>query len=358
MKRITKIILFFIAIAAAVLLLLNLVLFLFANRIIVSQLEKNLRMKVSLKGVNITPPLSVNLDSLQVEDLFKADRISISPSLLGLLTGKIVLSSVVLVNPVITLEQSREGKLNIPVVGQGGHPPAVYITRLIVREGKLIFLDKKVDPSGFKIILDKMNIDIAKIMFPPTSLKATFKATADLLKAAESKIGEASFLGWVDFGPKDADATITLKDLDAAYFYPYYGNLISERKITSAKLDLQSRLESKNNDLDIFTDFKLSDIVYEESEEVIPDAPRLDLTKKALDLFTDREGRIILDFHIKTKLDKPEISQEEIKKIILKAAAKNIARQNPEDLIKKVSDNIEQFKDFGKEIQKIFKGKE
>ena len=94
MKRITKIILFFIAIAAAVLLLLNLVLFLFANRIIVSQLEKNLRMKVSLKGVNITPPLSVNLDSLQVEDLFKADRISISPSLLGLLTGKIVCSVV------------------------------------------------------------------------------------------------------------------------------------------------------------------------------------------------------------------------------------------------------------------------
>ena len=201
-----------------------------------------------------------------------------------------------------------------------------------------------------------MNIDIAKIMFPYFSRQLL--RLADLLKAAESKIGEASFLGWVDFGPKDADATITLKDLDAAYFYPYYGNLISERKITSAKLDLQSRLESKNNDLDIFTDFKLSDIVYEESEEVIPDAPRLDLTKKALDLFTDREGRIILDFHIKTKLDKPEISQEEIKKIILKAAAKNIARQNPEDLIKKVSDNIEQFKDFGKEIQKIFKGKE
>lgn len=359
MKKIPKVIIVVLSIITALFLIINLTLPLFAKKIIVDQIEKNLKMKASLKGVSITPVLSVNLFNLQIEDLFKADRISIAPNLLGLLAGKIVLNSITLVNPVVVLEQSREGRLNIPEFNKptGGHL-AVYVAGLVLKNGRFTFIDKKIDPSGFKIILNRINIDVSKVILPLTSLKINFKLSADLLKDAEAKIGEISFSGWIDFGPKDMDALLNLNDLNAAYFYPYYGDFLSERKITSAKVNLQAVLKSKDNDLNILTNFKLSDLVYAEDEGTLLQEPRLDFAKKALDFFTDKNGNLILDFNFRTKLDKPDITQDEIKKVILKAAARNIARQDPGDLINKISENIEQFKDFGKEMKKIFGGKE
>jgi hypothetical protein len=358
MKRIIKFIFFIIITAILILFILNLILSLFINKLVVGQLEKSLNVPISLKRASIALPLLINLDGLKIGDLFSSERVSVSPNILGLMSGRVVLNSITLINPVITLEQSRIGKFNVPEVLEDKNPPALYIMRLLVKDGRFVFIDKKTDPKGFKVTLSRVNMDISKVMLPITSLKANFKITADVLKGLAGKIGEVSLLGWVDFGSKDMDATLTLKDLDASYFYPYYGNFLSERKVTFAKLNLKVKAEGEDNDLNISTNLRLSDLVYEEDKEGSSDALRLDFAKKALDFFTDEDGNIILDFYIKIKLDKPNISQEEIKKIILKAAAKNIASQEPENLIKKVNENIRQFKDFGKEMQKVFKGKE
>ncbi len=358
MKKIHRIIILSLAATTLLFFILNLTLPLFAKKIIVEQIESNFKMKASLKGLSITPPLSVNLNNLEIGNLFKADRVSVSPNLLGLFAGKIVLSGVTLINPVITLEQSGEGKFNIPEFQAKGEQPPVYITGLVLRNGRVVFTDKKVSSGGFKTILSKINADISKVALPLTSLKTNFKISADFLKSDETKIGDIVLSGWIDFGPKDMEADLILKDLDAAYFYPYYGNFISERKIISAKLNIHTAFKSRNNDLDTLTNLKLSNLVYAEKEEEFLEQPRLDFTKKALDLFTDKEGDLILEFNIKTKLDNPGINVDELKKIILQAAVKNMAMQDPEDLIKKVSSNIEQFKDFGKEMKRLFKGKE
>jgi uncharacterized protein involved in outer membrane biogenesis len=357
-KKAHKIIIWVIAVIIAIFVILNLTIPFFAKKIIVDKIEDNFKMKASLKSVSITPPLSVNLNNLEIGNLFKADRVSVSPNILGFFSGKIVLSGVTLVNPLIVLEQSSEGKLNIPELQSHADKPPIYITSLVLRNGKLIFIDKKTRATGFKVILSRISADISKAAFPLTSLKINFKASADLLKANEAKIGNIVFSGWVDFGPKDMDARISLRDLDITYFSPYYGNFLSEKELLSAKLNIQTSLRSENNDLNTLTDFKLSNLVYAMKEERSLGAPSLSLAKSALDLFTDAEGNLILEFKIKTKLDNPNITIDELKKIILQAAVKNIARQSPEDLIRKISDNIEQFKDFGKEMKRIFKGRE
>lgn len=357
MKRAHKIIIWIVAVIIAIFVILNLTVPFFAKKIIVEQIEENLKLKASLGGINITPPLSVNLINLKIGNLFKADRISVSPNILGVFAGKIILSGVTLVNPVITLEQDSDGKLNIPQLGAKGKQPPVYITGLSLRNGKIIFTDKKADPKGFKVVLNRINADISKVVLPLTSLKTNFKISADFLKPEETKIGDIIFAGWIDFGPKDMDANLNLSDLDITYFYPYYGNFISSRKLLSARLNIQATIDSKNNDLEALANLRLSNLVYAK-EEKIPEVPSLSLAKNALDFFTDTNGDLILKFKVKTKLDNPSISVEELEKIILQAAAKNLANQNPEDLIKKISDNIEQFKDFGKEMQRLFKGKE
>jgi uncharacterized protein involved in outer membrane biogenesis len=358
MKKFFKILIAVILAVIVLFVILNLAFSYFAKGIIVGQIEQSLKVKASIDKVNITVPLTVNLIKLKAGELFQADKISVSPSLLGFLAGKVVLSRVSLVNPVIVLEQSAEGKINIPQLGLKGQAPKVYLAGLTIRNGTVVFIDKKVDRRGFKTVLTSIIADISKVLFPVNSMKANFKVAASFLNLSSTKIGDINFSGWIDFVPKDMDAVLRLQDLDLTYFSPYYGNFISDRQLDSARLNIRSVFSSQNNDLEIITNFKLSDLVYAQparQEDV--QVTSLDITKSALDLFTDAKGDLALEFKVKTKLDRPSFNPKELKKIILLSAAKNLALQNPADLIRKVTDNIEKFKDFGKGLERIFKDK-
>ncbi len=358
MKRIYKILLLTAALIAVIFVILNLLLPSFAKKAIVEQIEKNFNVSASLEGVNITPPLSINLTGLKIGDIFQARRISLSPNLLGLFAGKIVLSGVTIIEPIVRIEQSGKGTLNIPQPQGSGNTPPIYMTGLTVRNGEVVFTDKKVTPQGFKVMLANINADISKVVLPIASLKINFKLAADFIKPDNQKIGNMDFQGWVDFGTKDMDGALEVKDLDIVYFAPYYGDFISNKKLLSAVLNTKTTLISKNNNLSTVTNFRLSNLVYAESEEgKIEEDVSLDLTRRALDLFTDAKGNLELEFDFNTKLDNPSVSIAQLQKIILKAAAKNIINQNPEDLLKKVSDNIEHFKSIGEELEKIFKSK-
>jgi len=357
LKKVTKIIIWVITVIVCIFVILNLTVPFFVKKIVVEQIEENFKEKASLDGINITPPFSINLINLKIGDLFHVDRVSVSPNIFGFFAGKIVLNDLALVNPVITLEQYSDGKLNLPQLEQKGKQPPVYITGLVLRNGRVIFNDKRVNPEGFKTILGRINADISRVMFPLTSVKTNFKVSADFLKTDGQKIGSIIFSGWLDFRPKAMDGVLTVKNLDITYFSPYYGNFISSKKLLSAKLNTSASLKSRNNNLDILTNLRLSDLVYAREEQGEGELPELSLTRNALDFFTDTQGNLNLEFDINTKLDNPNIDIAQLKKIILKAAAKNLANQNPEDLIKKINDNIGQFKAFGKGLEKIFKDK-
>lgn len=360
MKIIYKVLLWLAAIFFIIFLLANIALSLFAKQIVVKQIEQNIKLHTTLDKISVGWPLSIKLTKLSIGDLFRVDEISVSPNVLGFFAGKIVLSAVTLVNPVINLERSGDGSLGLPKLEQKGtqKQPPIYLTSLNIRSGKVVFTDKKVDPAGYKIILGEINCRIYKVMLPPTSLKANFKISADVLAVDNQKLGSAALNGWIDFGPKDMDAVLNIKDLDLVYFSPYYGNFISNKKLLSASLNVNTMFKSKDNNLSILTDFKLSNLTYAQGEQVEGELPELDLTKNALDFFTDSKGNLKLEFEVTTQLDHPALSAEQFKKIMLKAAAKNLANQSPVDLIQKVNDNIEQFKAIGKTLKNIFKGED
>ncbi|MDD2927663.1 MAG: DUF748 domain-containing protein [Candidatus Omnitrophica bacterium] len=367
MKKINKIMLWFLIIFFSIFILVNIAVSLFAKPILVQQLEKNLKLHTSLGSISVGLPFSINLNNLEIGDLFRADQISVTPNIFGFFAGKIILSNMTLVNPVIKLEQANDGSLSLPRSESKDKPgqkqkqkqkaAPIYLTSLIIKNGKLTFIDRKIDPTGYKIILGKINANISKVMLPPSSLKTNFNVALDFLNPDAQKLGGLNFSGWIDFGLKDMDGALSVKDLDLTYFSPYYGNFISSKKLLSARINISAFFKSKNNALDIATNFRLSDLTYAPQEEQPEgELPEFSLAQNALDLFTDKHGNLILDFNISTKLDNPNITIGELEKVILKAAAKNLSRQSPETLIKKVSDNIEQFKAIGKNLESIFKG--
>ncbi|MDO8661780.1 MAG: DUF748 domain-containing protein [Candidatus Omnitrophota bacterium] len=359
MRKINKILLWIIAVFFTLFIIANIAVSLFAKQIIVRQIEENLKVPVTLGSINVGLPLSIKLSKLSVGDLFKADEVSVSPNILGFFAGKLVLSSVDLVNPLVNLERSADGRLNLPKLDNNkGKPPAIYLTSLSVRNGKLIFIDRKIDPSGYKIILANLNSHISKVMLPPASLKVNFKLSADLLAPDSRKLGSTALSGWLDFGPKDMDGNLIIKDLDLTYFSPYYGNFISDKKLLSAKLNINTNLKAENNNLKILTDFRLSNLTYSQEAPVEGTLPEINFAKNALEFFTDSKGNLNLEFEINTRLDHPNVTVEQLKKVILKAASKNLSNQSPEELMKKVNANIDQFKAIGKTLKNIFKGKE
>ena len=359
MKRINKVVVWVLVIIFAVFISCSIAIALYGKKIAVNLIEQNLKMKTSLGNISLEFPFTINLTDIEIGNLFRSDRVSANPSILGFFAGKIVLNRLSLINPLINLEQNADGTLNLPTLRQKGKAPPVFLTGLTIKNGKLIFTDKKISPEGYKIILDKINAYISKAMFPPTSLNIRFKFYANLTDSNARTLGSADTSGWVDFGPKDMDATLRIEDMDITYFAPYYGNFISNKKLLSAKLNLTSIFKAKNNDLTIESNFKLSDLVYAKEEPVKEgELPRFDLVRNTLDLFTDAKGNLSLDFSINTKLDKPGISISELKRVILAAAVKNLSNQPPEALIEKVTNAIQQFKGLGKGLKNIFKKQE
>ncbi|MDP2831591.1 MAG: DUF748 domain-containing protein, partial [Candidatus Omnitrophota bacterium] len=256
------------------------------------------------------------------------------------------------VEPVINLELSKEGKFNLPTFKQKGKSPEIYLTSLNLRDGKIIFTDKQVTPKGLQMVVNKLNIKVAKVALPITSLATNFSVSAQLLSHQAEAFGKITFSGWWDYLAKDLDAELEVNDLDVTKFSAYYGNFISNRKLSSARLDLNSSFKAQHNALEIITRFNLSNLVYEAQAQ--EQQLELDLMKNALDLFTDPKGNLRLEFKIDTLLDNPALSREKIKSIILKAAMKNLSHQSPQQLMDKVADVIDQYKGLGKELKAIF----
>lgn len=346
--------------------------------IAVKQIEKALGKKTTLEKIDFRIPLGVTIKKLEIQGLCNIDEISVSPSILGFFAGKIILNDLRLISPQIYLEQSAEGKFNfIPAptapAGYSGQEvpapapilkenkqklPEVILTGLVVKDGKITFNDKKISSAGLEIILKNININVSKIKFLPTALRAYFQASANLVSPENSWLGSFDAKGWIDWGKKDMDAKFDVKNFEAAYFYPYTGDFISQRKVISAKVDLASTLKAQNNDLEAACDFNLHNLAYAQvSAEKEITNPFDMFTKNALDLFMDPGGNLKLEFTVDTKLDQPELGGKKLKRIILEAAAKNLLNQDPRDVAAKLEKTVKDFTDFGKQVSDIFKSK-
>lgn len=338
---------------------LSAVISLFGKDFLERKLSKALGIKSSIDSVSLSIPLTINIRGLEIGELLQAKEVSFSP-------GRLTITE-----PVVNLELSGEGKLNLPAFsrqssapqntqkneeGAKGEKTPFFLTALNIKNGKFIFTDKKIMPRGYKTIIEGINIDIVKNMLPPASLKFKFSIQANVADSGGKNLGAIDSSGWIDLGIKDMDGVLEIKELELTYFSPYYGNFLSNRKLLSAKLSTLSELKAGNNDLEINTRLKLHDLVYaqEKTAEKISPASVFELAQKTLDLFLGPEGNLNLEFTIHTKLDKPQITITDLKRLVLKAAIQSLSSQSPVELFRKGKELIEQFKEFGEGMGELF----
>lgn len=306
--------------------------------IIAGQLETLLRRKVSINYAGLILPLNLEIKNLDILGLAKVDYALISPSIPGLLSGNIVLNDLKLINPQLVYEKTQdkdnnrdrvEGvSANVNTIAVASNPELksnlqpkseskknqylrLIIKRLNIKDGRIDFVDHTLPGEGIKITLKDINFHLTNLYIYPRSAITHFELTGRIPWLQGQEEGKIEAKGWVNLFKKDMQATVKVADIDGVYLYPYYSTWVDLEKtrIESAKLNLTSNIKSVDNNLAAECHLELTDIVFKQRQEEEGTGKAEKIAEAVLGIFKAlNQGKVIVNFTIKTKMTSPEFN--------------------------------------------------
>ncbi|MDP3731942.1 MAG: DUF748 domain-containing protein [Candidatus Omnitrophota bacterium] len=343
MKELIKILRIVIVIFVIVFAATFVFLLLQGKAILAGQIENLTHRKVTIDYVGLTLPFNLEMKNLEIPGLAKIDYTSISPSIPGLLSGKIVLNDLKLINPRIVYEKTQDktqDKVNVEGVSANVNTMAVapnpqlksglqlksntnlksgpkknrylrlIIKRLNIKGGKIDFIDHTLPGEGIKITLKDINFHLTNLYIYPRSAITNFEFTGSIPWSQGQTEGKIEAKGWANLFKKDMQATVKVADIDGVYLYPYYSTWVDLEKtrIQSAKLNFTSNIKSVDNNLAAECHLELTDIVFKQRKEEGMDKAEK-IAETVLGIFKAlSQGKVIVNFTIKTKMTSPEFN--------------------------------------------------
>jgi len=298
--------------------------------IFVRELRQLTQREVSVGYFSITLPLNINVRNLDIKGLLKVDSATISPSFIGLLTGRLVLTNVRLVKPEFTYEKMAPQAAGLTSTGKSVSTPTpavaakteekpvfpVILKRLSIKDGRINFIDHTVGTGGIMITLREINFSLRNIYAFPASIITNFELSGKIPWKEGQDEGKIEARGWVDLIRRDMQATFKIEDIDGVYLYPYYSTWVDLEKvrIEKAKLNFSSNVKGVNNNITAECHLELTDIVRRQRPEGEEENKAEKVAAVVLEMFRAlNQGKIILDFTIRTKMDRPELGFGNIK---------------------------------------------
>lgn len=304
--------------------------------ILADKLQAATGQKVTIGQLILKPPFNLELKDLDIAGLAKIDYIYVSPSIPYLLTGKLALNKVRIIRPRITCERSAPAEQavidNAPVLDKPLDKPPdkpkepapsaaknsfhLVIKSLKIRSGEIYFIDHISDSRSVTVILKNIDFNLKNLYTYPVDVVADFELNGRLPWQSGEPDGKIYLDGWLNSYKKDMLASLKIENIDAIAFYPYYSTWVDLEKarIDKAKLNFSSKIMGKDNDISAQCHLELADIVRKvrPPEEAEQKAERL--TDAVLDMFKAmNQGKVILDFTLHTKMDRPEFGFANIK---------------------------------------------
>ncbi|MDD5129610.1 MAG: DUF748 domain-containing protein [Candidatus Omnitrophica bacterium] len=308
-----------------------------AKNIIANKIEKATGLKTSIRSLNILPLLNIEARGLEINGLIKADRIYISPSIWNLLFGKLVFNKIVVGSPELTYQRNaaevepvKDSRApvvddqNISVVENRSQLPAVAQSKVFpltikilkVYSGRLNFIDTTSASGKISVLVKDINLYVTNISTSGAKGISKFDLKGNLSWNTGEPDGKILLRGWVDLYKKDISAVLKIEDIDAIVFYPYYSTWVDLEKarIQQAKLNFDCGIEGVNNDVAADCHLELADMVRKVRLLEEPQEKAERLTDAVLDMFKSMDnGKVVLDFVLHTKMDRPEFGFANIK---------------------------------------------
>lgn len=346
MKHWKKVLLIALVIFTVIFIAAYIVVVVNGKAVAVRELEKLTKRKVTIGYLGLTPPFSLDIRKLSIDGVVKADSVSITPSIVGFLSGAVAFNDITVTRPEFyyvrgTPRQARdEAKIEIPglpvtitlpatpaTAGEEPKPevapaakikkvPPLILRRFRIRGGKLNFTDYNAGDSGIKITVKDIDFNLTDLFLLPRSTVASFDLEAKIPWNKDSEEGRISVEGWVNLYKRDMNAKINIEGIDGIYLYPYYSQWVDLEKarIEQAKLNLTSNIQGLNNDITAQCHLELSDIVRRKRGADEGNDKAAKITDALLGVFQAlNQGKIVLDFTIRTKMDKPQFGFADIK---------------------------------------------
>lgn len=310
------------------------------KRIAIQDLQEVTGRKVTIASLQLIPPFNLLAKNIVIEDMAKVKSIFISPSIIGLLTGQLILNEIKItalecgfekIAPAIDTAIQPEPAQPQPVqptppptalpspVSTKPQPKAaakVIIKRLLVRDGVVRFIDKSMGQSEVNVTINKINVDITNLYTFPAPIITNIELHGQIPWQGEKIEGRIEAQGWVNIFKKDMQATLKVFDIDGVAFYPYYSSWVNLEKtrIQKAKLNFSSNIQGLNNEVVADSRLQLTEIVFKPRAAEEEQGRAEKIAYAVLDMFKAlNKGNIILDFKYKTKLDQPKFSFSDIR---------------------------------------------
>lgn len=338
MKLLKKIILIAVIIFAVIFIGASVFVALNGKRIVVTQLEEITKRKVSIGSLGMSLPFNVSIHALDIEGLLKAEHISVTPGILSLFSGTVVLDDIEIIKPYLIYEKPQPKAQTLPTVflpapvenkaepaevittpatpAQKNKPARIAIGHLGIRDGKLEFIDTPSGSEKVKIMVTDIDFSLNNLYLFPSSAVSRFKLEAKVPWATKKEEGVVRADGWMDISGRNMEADVKINGIDGVYLYPYYATWVDlERsRIESATLNFESKIKSKDNDLAADCRIELADIVFKPRTggEEMEKAEKI--AKAVLDIFKMlNQNRVVFNFTIRTKMNKLRFSFNDMK---------------------------------------------
>ncbi len=311
--------------------------------LILAKLEGLTGKKATAGFFAITPPFNLTIKNLKVDGLASIESVLVSPSVSSLVTGKLAFNKIKFVRPQITYERgvaasaaAAEGAQAVPasakapekaVVEIGAVPEVtlkpeesrplnIVVKRLRIKDGVINFVDHSVGPEGIRITVKDLNFKLANVRTFFFDDVTNFELEGRIPWRQGMEEGKIEGKGWLNFSKKDMQAFFKVADIDGIYLYPYYSMWVDLEKarIESTKLSFSSDIQGLNNNVTASCHLELSDIVRTPRPSEVPPEKAEKLTDALLGMFKSMDaGKVVLDFTIRTKMDKPRFAFANVK---------------------------------------------
>ncbi len=342
MKTIKRIILAFILlfIIAAI----GIYLFAPIDRIAKNRLEEVLgtgfsigKVKIEFTHLEITG-LHYKDNEHKAIEAIKIENIKVYPSILLLLTGRIVIKNIEVDSPYLLLRRFDDNKWSVSKLLGGSGSAPIILKGIKIKNGTVDIWDDKAGKSPFKTTIDGLKIDI----YNPISIlqQGTIIDISGRLKA--KKQGKISIKGRWDALTNKLTADLKIDELDMTKLVPYLENT-NDITITSGILNLTSNIKFENNVMNAPVDAVARDLAVKSGDGIL-----LGISVPVIISLIEKEGIINLRFNVYGPLNNIQTDLKEA----LKKKVEDSIQKKLESPIKRLGRDL---KDIGKGIMDVFR---
>jgi hypothetical protein len=277
------------------------------------RLEKSLGRKITIAKAGISFPVTVVLTGVDVPGLLTVDKVVVYPAITSLLKGKFVANRIDMAAPYLTYVKNADAHPQ----GNSGRPGFIC-RQLNISYGKFDFIDRTIGQKEHKVSVRDIRAELSVSSAGRFPNMDGFNIEGTIPEHDYSEPCRITAKGWINADRKDAQISLNVIGFESWYIYPYLSRVLKLEKtnIEKATMNFTGNIFGLNHNLIADCRIELTDIAFRSLPAGQPIPREEEMALLVLDVFHSLDqGKVFLDFTVKTRLDKPEIDYSLIGKV-------------------------------------------